>query len=234
MLAANSSPAQVVTNAFDVASSYTGTGFTGNQGYGFGAWTLNTPGGGDYISGDNPANFGIWNNTANSATTAERSFNSALTVGETFAVQLMLNNLDSSSTINALELQNSSGTVLFSYWHQGGDSNNGWYSDAAVTAGTATGFSYDYQQLDSFAFTLTSPTTYTFADLSTGASLTGTLAGAVDEVTFLRSNESSSSPSNGQDFKFNTLEITSVPEPASVSFAALGFSLMLAFRRRLA
>lgn len=232
LFAGNAGLAQSVTSAYDVAANYTGTGFTGNQGFGFGSWVINTPGGGDYISGDTPPDFGIWNGAGNSATTALRTFNSSLSVGQTFSVQLMYNNLDTSANINALELMDSSGDVLFSYWHQGGDNSSGHYTDAGVTDGTATGFAYDFQQLDSFAFTLTSPTTYTFTDLSTSESIDGTLAGTISEVEFLRANESGSNPGNGQDFKFNTLEITSVPEPATVAMAALGGGILLALRRR--
>lgn len=206
-IAAISASAQVVTNAYDAASNYT-AGFSGNQGFGFGSWTLTTPGGGSYISGDNPHLFGIWNSTANSASTAARPFGSSLSVGQTFFVQLQMNRLDGSSNTNGFNLQDAGGNVLFSYWHQGGDNADGHYSDAGVTAGTATGFAYDYLITDSFAFTLTSTTTYTFTNLSNGAGFSGTLSGAaLSQVTFFREN-GNSPPSNGQDFKFNTLIIT--------------------------
>src|ERR1700744_477231 len=84
--------AQVITNAYDVASNY--GSFAGKQGFGFGAWAVPTTGGGKYISGDAPPYFGIWNSTANSVSTSVRSFNSTLAVGQTFSVQLMMNNLD--------------------------------------------------------------------------------------------------------------------------------------------
>src|SRR6202012_6016189 len=58
--------------AEDAATNYFVPGFTGNEGFGFGDWTLNTTGGGSYISGDNPALFGIWNNTANAYSIASR------------------------------------------------------------------------------------------------------------------------------------------------------------------
>ena len=74
-----SAAAQVVPTAYDVASNYT-SGFNGNQGFGFGSWTLNTPGGGGYISGDTPRLFGLWNSAANAASTAVRPFNSILSV----------------------------------------------------------------------------------------------------------------------------------------------------------
>lgn len=223
--AANHSFAQV-TNAYDVAQNYT-TGFTGNQGFGFGAWTLSTSGGGAYISGDTPKNFGIWNNAANGSSTALRSFNSTLSMGQTFSVQLQMTHLDTSANQNVFSLLNSSGQVLFSYWHQGGDNANGHYTDAGITGGVATGFAYDFSHMDSFSFTLTSATTYTFSDLSTGASLSGTLADSISQVEFLRLNQSASGPSDGQDFKFNSLTISEVPEPSSMAMALIGVSLFI-------
>ncbi|HTI98765.1 MAG TPA: PEP-CTERM sorting domain-containing protein, partial [Dongiaceae bacterium] len=107
------------------------------------------------------------------------------------------------------------------------------YSDAGVTDGAATGFAYDYQQLDLFSFTLNSTTTYTFTDQKTGAHFDGTLSGTISQVEFLRDNESASNPSNGQDFKFNTLQITtSVPEPTALALGGLGCGLLLWGRRQ--
>ncbi|HWD91943.1 MAG TPA: PEP-CTERM sorting domain-containing protein [Verrucomicrobiae bacterium] len=225
--------AQTVTNAYDVAANYSGTGFTGNQGFGFGAWTLSTSGGGSYISGDAPPNFGIWNGAGNSSSTATRSFNLSLSVGQTFSVGLMFNSLDTSANQNALELEDSSGNVLFSFWHQGGDNNDGWYTDSGVTGGVAAGFAYDYQHLDSYALTLNSPTTYTFSDLTTSQSVSGTVNGTISQVEFLRANQSASAPPNGQDFKFNNLEISEVPEPGTLALAGMGVGLLFLMRRRL-
>lgn len=228
---ANRSSAQAVTNAFDVAQNYAGTGFTGNQGTGFGAWTLSTSVGGSYISGDTPKNFGIWNNTANGSSTALRPFNSSLSVGQTFSVQLEMIHLDTSANQNVFSLLNSSGQVLFSYWHQGGDNANGHYTDAGVIGGVATGFSYDFSHMDSFSFALTSATTYTFSDLSTGASFSGTVSDTISQVEFLRVNQSASAPSDGQDFKFNSLTITEVPEPSSLAIVLVGAGVFV-FRCR--
>ncbi len=197
------------TNAYDVASSY--SGFTGNQGFGFSPWVVSTSGGGSYING-NPSLFAIWNGAAGGISTAVRPFSSPLPVGGSFLVQLQMNTLESGNT-NGFQLQDANGNVLFSYWHEGGDSEqgNGHYSDAGVTGGTATNFWFHFQQVDSFAFTLNSSTTYTFTDLATGASFTGTLSGEpITQVTFVRANlAGGNTPSNGQDLKFNALTILS-------------------------
>ena len=208
---AGSASAQMMTNAFDAASNY--SGFSGNEGFGFGPWTTGTDGGGQYISSGTPATFAIWNSTPESSSWAVRTLNGGLSAGQTFSVQLMMNVLDpataSAPNRNALQFLDASGNVLFSYWHQGGDNLDGHYSDATVTDGSASGFAYDYTQLDSFAFSLTSSTNYTFYDLSTGASINGTISGTISQVRFLRENQSSSALSGGQDFKFTSLLITS-------------------------
>jgi hypothetical protein len=201
------------TNAFDFAAQY--SGFSGNQGFGFGTWTLNTTGGGSYLSGGNTPLFTLWNNSASSQSTAVRPFSTPLAVGGSFLVQLRMNNLDNADTQNGMQLQDADGNVLFSYWHQGGDNADGHYLDAGG-GGAATGFAYDYQQADGFAFTLTSASTYTFTDLATGACLSGTLAGTpITQVTFYRSNLSSA-PGSGLDFQFNNLILLSptLPLPA--------------------
>lgn len=192
------------TNAYDVSASY--SSFTGNQGFGFGAWTLSTVGGGSYING-NPNLFAIWNNTTDAASTATRPFNAALPVGGTFLVQMQVNSLATGNT-NELRLQDAGGNVVFSFFHLGGDDADGWYTDANGT-GVATGFPFDFSLVDTYAFTLNSSTTYTFYNLTRGTKFSGTLSGApITQVTFARGN-GSTPPPNGQDFKFTALTIMS-------------------------
>ncbi|HTJ00097.1 MAG TPA: TIM-barrel domain-containing protein, partial [Dongiaceae bacterium] len=218
LLTANSGTAQETTIAADSASNY--SSFIGNQGFGFGAWTINTPGGGKYISNETPRNFGLWNSTANAAATAARPFNATLAAGQTFSVQLQMNTLDTAGNTNGFALQDAAGNTLFRYWHQGGDNADGHFADAVTSGGTATGFAYDYQQLDAFAFTLATPTNYSFTDLSTGAHFDGTIAGTgIAQAVFFRAN-GDATPSNGQDFKFNTLTITAPGQPVDESSLA--------------
>lgn len=218
--------AQVTTNALDVASSYVGTGFSGNQGFGFGPWTLSTTGGGRYISNDagtHTNSFGLWNATANASSTAIRSFSAPLPVQGTFSFQLQVNVLDNASNTNGVKLQDAGGNTLFSFYYQGGDSNDAHFTDAQGT-GTATNFAFNRLNFSTFTFTLTSPTTYTFTDVTTGASFNGTLSGApITQVTFFRAN-GSSTPSNGQDLKFDSLCIVSPASYDGTSLAYEGFS----------
>ncbi|HEX7655262.1 MAG TPA: immunoglobulin domain-containing protein, partial [Verrucomicrobiae bacterium] len=195
------------TNAADVAANY--SSFTGNQGFGFGPWVLSTAGGGSYLSGDHPPEFGIWNNTGGGASRATRALTTPLSPNASFLVQLQIMSLDNSDNQDGIELHDAAGNVLFSYWHQGGDTTDGHYQDANGP-GTATGFAYDYGQLDAFAFTLTSANTYTFYDLTTGVNFSGILAGGpIAEVAFVRTNGSTGGQSGGQDFKFTGLTVVS-------------------------
>jgi alpha-glucosidase len=134
--------------------------------------------------------------------------------------------LDGAGDTNAFELLDAAGNVLFSYYHQGGDTANGHCTDAAGTH-AATGFAYDFGQLDSFQFTLNTPTSYTFSDLATANSISGTLSGAaISQVAFVRAN-GASAPSNGQDFKFNTLAITTAPmafDGSSLAYEGFSYS----------
>jgi hypothetical protein len=216
------------TNAYDTAANpaYSGDGPANglgnagnpNGGFGFGPWTftiLNN--GGAFITGSGPSgdSFDLWNTSASSSTVAVRPFSSPLVAGQSFSVQTRLNSLDNTGTTNALILQDSSGHTLFSYWHTGFEPNNavnGQYTDATVTDGAAVGFSYNYQQFQSFTFTLNSSTTYTFTDNSTGHSFTGTIAGTIAQVAFFRGSQGSTS--GGDDFQFDELQIISAA-PAS-------------------
>lgn len=235
VFAANHSNAQLI--AYDAATNSTyNSGFSGNGGFGFGAWTLSTPGGGGYISGDTPRLFGLWNNGVlpGSSSTATRDFSSALAVGEAFTTSYINGHLNSSSEQEGFNLLDASGNILFSYWQQGGNTPDGDYLDANG-ADIATGFAYNFSQLNSYQFTLTGSTTYTFTDLSTLASFDGTLSGTVDKVQYFRESlagDPQNGGGGGTDFKFFDMAITAVPEPSSIAIAALGGLGLLAIRRR--
>jgi hypothetical protein len=214
--------------AEDFATNYFVGGFTGNNGFGFGPWTLSTAGGGSYISGGSPALFGIWNSAANGKSTATRPLNSPLAAGQAFLAQLKFNTLDGPNYTNAFQLKDAGGNVLFGYYHVGGDNANGHCVDAAGDH-VATGFAYNYGQLNRFMFVLNTGAAYTFTDLSTGASVSGTLSGAaISQVTFLRANGSSATINNGNDFNFNGLVIYT-PTNLPVALAGDGSNWKLNF-----
>jgi len=225
-LASDQARAQV-TNAFDQASdpAYDGLGAPDglgvggqNGGFGFGPWTFTLTGtGGSFIQNNGPSgrSFDMWNTGANGATIATRDFSTPMTAGQSFTISLRLNGLNGADT-NRFALLDASGNILFSYWHKGGDNNNGWYSDANNAAGTAVNFPYAFQQFQTFKFTLTSATTYTFTDISSGGSFTGTIAySPIAKFSLIRRN-GSSAPSGGQDFQFDQFILVSAAPPSFV------------------
>jgi hypothetical protein len=217
------------TNAYDVASdpAYSGDGPGNglgsaagslNGGFGFGPWTFAIQNsGGAFINGSGPsgASFDLWNTSASSSTVAVRPFSSPLVAGQSFSFQYQLNSLDNGDT-NAVLLQDASGNTLFEFWHTSGDNLNGHYGDASVVSGTATNFQYRYQQFSTYTFTLTSPTTYTFTDNTTGGAFSGTISGSIAQFTFLRAN-AGTAPGNGQDFQFDQLQVVSALPASFVS-----------------
>jgi len=224
------------TNALDMASdpayaAYVGVTPNGlspggqNGGFGFGPWTFTVTGnGGAFLQTFGPSgnSFNLWNVSAGSSTVAVRPFGSPLSAGQSFSVRLRLNSLDNSGTTNALVLQDASGNTLFMYWHTGFEPNNavdGHYTDAATTNGAAVNFRYDYQQFDSFTFTLNSPTTYTFTDNTTGATVSGVISGSIAQVSFVRG--STGATGNGQDFQFDDLMVTTAAAAIPLTFTQI-------------
>jgi hypothetical protein len=231
------------TNALDYAAdpAYSGDGAPNglspggqNGGYGFEAWTFTVNStGGAFIQTYGPSgdSFDLWNLTYGASTVAIRPFGSALSAGQSFSVQLRLNSLDGTANTNLLALEDANGNILFSYYHLGGDGLNGHYTDASTTSGTAVNFHYDYQQFDSFTFTLNSATSYTFTDNTSGASISGIISGGpIAQVAFIRAN-GADAPGNGQDFQFDAMQITTTAGPpappgfASVNPVAGSFSV---------
>lgn len=237
------------TNALDYASdpAYAGDGPPNglspggqNGGTGFGPWTFTVNNsGGAFLQNNGPSgnSFDLWNNSFNANTFAIRPFNSPLSAGQSFSVQLRLNSLDGTANTNMLALEDTNGNILFSYYHLGGDNANGHYTDANTTSGTAVNFPYDYQKFDSFTFTLNNATSYTFTDNTSGASISGIISGGpIAQVAFIRGN-GQESPGNGQDFQFDALQITAAagssappsfanPSPAPGSFSVLPAALI--------
>jgi len=238
LLATNLASAQV-TNAFDNASdvAYAGLGAPDglgiggqNGGFGFGPWTFTVNvSGGSFIQNGGPSgkSFDLWNNGSAGSTIANRSFITPLAAGDSFTFSLRLNGLRNQDT-NRIDLQDVNGNVVFSYWHKGGDNLNGWYADANNTTGVANNFPYAYQSFQTFRFTLTSPTTYTFTDLANGANFSGTIANAaIAQFTLSRQN-GTPAPGNGEDFQFDNFIVTAAtpatfqsvtPAPNSISAA---------------
>lgn len=230
-----------ITNAFDSASDpvYDGLGAPDglspggqNGGSGFGPWTFTVNGsGGAFIAssgaGSSGRAFNLWNNASDGSTIAVRDLAAPLSPGDSFSIVLRLAGLREQDT-NRFELQDASGNVVFSYWHRGGDNQDGWYSDATTAAGVAVNFPYAFQSFQSFKFVLNSATTYTFFDLSSGASFTGTISGApISKFSLVRRN-GTPAPSNGQDFQFDLISVVSASPPTFGGLAPAANALSVA------
>lgn len=120
-------------------------------------------------------------------------------------------------------LQDASGNTLFGYYHQGNEANpnNGQYSDGITSNGSAVGFAYNYANFSSYTFTLNSSAAYTFKDNTSGASFTGVITGSVAQVSFIRGNPSYPGWTDGQDFQFDELLITTAPAQSAPIFSQL-------------
>ena len=207
-----------------------------NGGYGFGPWVFGVTGntgGGNLITGS-PLAFDIWDFTSLAASTASRSFNAPLVVGEAFSVQLKNTHLDQTNLYNRLELQAANGNVLFDlYWQ--GPNNTMVSADAHFTdacgRGAATNFTFNANNFSTYTFTLNSATNYTCTDNTTGASIDGILSGGpITLVTFARTNEGTNSvPNDGQDFQFNNLTLAASPISAPISLAPLAQGWAMSF-----
>jgi hypothetical protein len=233
---------------------YTGyINFNGlNGGSGFGPWSAtNVSGstGGDFlyfgtplVTPGNAGGFDIYDNgvqnggLATDEFAAVRPFTGALAAGQAFSFidQLHYNSNATNGGPGNLgfSLEDSSGSTLFDFHTAGG---NYLLSDATQTL-APTSVSYNYNQIDTFDFTLNNvgPTTaaYTLAVSGTAQSLetyTGTismLTGGISQAAIYNNNGGGSS-----DVEFDQLAITSVPEPVSLTMASAAAASLLIRRR---
>ncbi len=210
-----------------------GQTFSGlNGGSGFGAWSVTNNSGGNFVSSDNRSGIMPWfdiYNPGGNQTTATRPFDSVLSSGETLSFDLVLNSLQSNASAGFF-LTDSFGAGLFTYYQDGNSPTEGYVVDAGGTT-AGIGVPYNYQTVDLMAFTLTSPTTYSFY-VNNSLAHTGTISnatGGIAQLNFFDNNGGSSS-----DVQFTDLSITSTPLPATFALVlAGGIGLAgLAIRRR--
>lgn len=168
---------------------------------------------------------------------AVRPFTSALSVGQTFSLDMDnqdLSNLDASSKVG-FELQNSTGGNVFEFYLHGGAINTTKYTFGALNPSVETPFA----TLDGLrlTFTLVTDDFFTLAiDLmgnGTGVdrTITGNLLAATDQaITQVRLYNANGGPA----IFFNNLRITAVPEvaPASAFPVVLGFAAAVSSFRR--
>jgi hypothetical protein len=227
--------ALAATNGTDNAANY-GGGWTdgSNGGTGFGAWDLtnnNNDGStlfAGYFLGDSTAgsgdintsgvSFGIYANPGGAFADADRNFDSALSVGQTFSLQLAVNFRNGDKGFN---LYDTGAAEVFNF-DVGGDMYK--------INGADTGLAYDSASIFNLSFTQTSLAGGTYS-VSRGVDVfTGAYTG--DAMGF-RLYNSNTEGGDANNLYANNLSI--VPEPATLSFLLTGSSLLGAFvfvRRR--
>jgi MYXO-CTERM domain-containing protein len=265
---------QAAPIASDSASNYVSlNGFNGdNQGTGFGAWNVSYSytgpsggggGGGSFLNttsglpGADAFDIYVYPGTGGDTglntdiTTATRSFNSALTAGETFTTDLYLNNGNQNSSLAntnpstadsnlGFALLDSKGNVLFSMIAFGGGEY--WASDAtnggAYFEPASGNILYNYHADDTFAFDLlNSQGEYSMTvSGNTGTGSPVTFAGQINMATggpsaveYIDNNGG-----NGSDVQWSTMSIaaTPTPEPTSLAIAGVAVGGLLLLRRR--
>jgi hypothetical protein len=228
--------ALAATNGSDNASNYGGGWTNGsNGGTGFAPWAFtNNDGGGSapfagYFLGDSTAgsgdintsgvSFGIYANPNGAFADADRNFDSALSVGQTFSLQLAVNFRNGDKGFN---LYDTGASEVFNF-----DVGGNMYK----INGTDTGLAYDSASVFNLSFTQTSLAGGTFS-VSRGVDVfTGAYTG--DAMGFRLYNSNTDSGDAANNLYANNLSI--VPEPATLSFLLTGSSLLGAFvfiRRR--
>ncbi len=245
LLGAASCQAGVIASDAAANSPYTvGSSFSGqNGGTGFGSWSVVNNTGSNFISSATWGSITPWfdiYNTSNppggDQTTAGRSLNSVLAVGDTLSFDFVLNSLQSGASAG-FYLSDSNGSGLFTFYQQGNSSTAGSIVDASGTSSNV-GVGYNYQTVDSVSFTLTSATGYNF-DVNNTLVKSGTISNSTGGIAGLNFfvNEGGSS----SDLQFTNLQVTApagaaVPVPASFGLllaGALAGGIGLALRSRI-
>lgn len=246
--------------AFDSATDPTySSGWSAGQngGYGFGAWSFNgtqTPPSGTYQAMSSSSSVGrawtLLDPNGGEIANAGRSIIGGLQAGQTFqtVIQNPVNSLGY-YTYGGFDILFTSGTdnngpgnntaalrlSVFDYynsamnWHID-DTGSQSTSVSAITTG-ASGMIVD--------LTLTSSTAYTLSlapqsnPNSPYYTYSGTLASPINYVDFRDYNTASSGPNDtGNNFSVGSMEIQSVPEPATASLFGLGALGLMLYRRR--
>jgi len=232
--------------ASDNAGNYATWSNGSNGGSGFGAWDLtnnnndgstlfagyflgdSTAGAGDINTSGNA--FGIFANPAGSFATAQRDFSSAMSVGETFTVDLGVN-FDNGS--KGLNLRDASDTQIFNFNVGAGAQINTAFTN---NAGTAT---YDYGGAAVLTVALTLDTSSQLSYLITrtstegiqGTLFSGTITGfsnAPANLEFYNSGTDDGAAVN--NLYINNLSI--VPEAETTLLLLSGLGLLLWIKRR--
>jgi hypothetical protein len=192
-----------------------------NGGNGFGPWAVQlaaADSAGDTIQFYSPNYlFAIIGSLTGSCTATRPFTGGALNVNQTFSTDLMFRHGEMGSR-QGFQLQDASGTVMFDFYQQGNDSNNGYIVDAGGTH-VNMGISYAYATSQNFSFTLTNATTYILS-INGSIKYTGTVASGtgISRVMYYTSNNDDNILFNNLNISAGTLPpaITIQPQPATM------------------
>lgn len=223
------------TNDSNPANNTNGWVAGDNGGSGFGAWTLTATGaGGRYTGatgdGNTGTTFGLFAGNTTDSSSADRPFTGAMIAGDKFSLDLGTTNITTPGVVgfNLLDGTNPVFTFKFTgggtFW-QLNDGSTDFNTNLPFSANTPINFAFTYNGGATYSVLITEgATTYTgngFTAHDTISNITG--------ARFFSNQQGGSN-----NFGFNDLTITPVPEPSSV--ALLGGPAILGawfyFRRR--
>ena len=227
--------------ATDNAGNYTtATWVNGsNLGTGFGAWAFNnsastgTSFSGEFI-GDSTAgsgnvntgtsSFAVFANPNGAFATTSRAFSGgALTLGQTFSINLAVNFRNGSKGINLLD---GTGTQVFNF-NVGGDD----YNYKLGTANTvSTGLGYSATSVFTISYTQQSATTGMFSIARAGDTTISQTFAASGVSSFVLYNSNTDNGDAANNLYFNNPSV--VPEPSTAALVAISLTGMVVARRR--
>lgn len=245
------------TPGTDTASNYTTATWTNgsNGGTGFLAWAFtnnssSTNFAGNFI-GDSTANssgignvntganaFGMFANPSGAFANSDRSFaGGALTVGQTFRLQLAVNFRNGGKGLNLyIGGTPTTGTQIFNFNIGNPGSGDGYYYTVGTNAAVNTGLAYAADSVFTLSYTQQSATAGMFTIARTSAA-TPAANGAVNValtttgVTSFRVYDSNATNSSSDNLYFNNLAV--VPEPSTWAAMLLGgVGALMVVRRR--
>ena len=217
---------------------YAGGSFAGlNDGYGFGAWIVSGTGGGSYVDMANrgTTGFRLWADDGANNSAAVRNFDSALSAGHTFSLnlghfggnngQVGISLLSAGAPVFNINI--SSGASYWSGWDGGtsfdlnGDEEEG-MADYFTTDNNVASFTFTYDGGNNYGFSLKDEGGNGFEASNYTA---GNDISAIDGVTFYNNGQG-----GGKNFYVD--QLTVIPEPATVGLLGLFGSSLAWFRKR--